>query len=177
MMPVEDLSGGRICVMGLGNLMCTDDAVGMLAVQLLQSDPRLPGHVMVIEGGTLGLDLLGRLDGVTRLLVLDAVDCGVTPGSVMRFEGEAIRRLPTGRSVHLLGLSDLLSVMLLLDAAPMEVVLLGVQPASTELGTTLTSTVEQALDVLLAGALQQVLTWKVDEKRERLASPGVAVGV
>jgi hydrogenase maturation protease len=151
--------GGRICVLGLGNLMCSDDAVGMIAAQRLAQDARLPREVEVVEGGTLGLDLLDSVHGVSRLLVLDAVDTGVAPGTLTRFAGEELARLPTSKSVHLLGLLDLMNVLRLMDAPPIETVLLGVQPESTELGTTLTPAVEAAVDGLIERSLEQIEDW------------------
>ena len=77
----------KIALLGLGNLMRTDDAVGMLTLQTLAGSSLLPPEVRVIEGGTLGLDLLDSLRGISHLLVLDAVDTGAAPGTLKRFEG------------------------------------------------------------------------------------------
>jgi hydrogenase maturation protease len=152
----------QITVLALGNLMRTDDAVGMLTARLLIESGRLPDAVEVIEGGTLGLDLLGRLDGTSHLLVLDAVDFGAAPGKQKSFLGEALSRLPTSKSVHLLGLSDLINLMLLMDAPAMEIVLLGVQPESTEWGTALTPAVEAAQPGLIEAALEQIHRWQIE---------------
>jgi hydrogenase maturation protease len=152
----------QIRVLGLGNLMRTDDAVGMLALQKLTEDGRWPRDIEVIEGGTLGLDLLHVLYGVSHLLVLDAVDTGAAPGTLVRFSGQELIHLPTSKSVHLLGLSDMINALRLMEAPPMEVFLLGVQPESTGWGTTLTSTVEAAQKELVEAALQQITQW-VDE--------------
>lgn len=149
----------RIGVMGLGNLMRTDDAVGMLALRTLMEDGRLPPVVRAIEGGSLGLDLLHSLRGISHLLVLDAVDTGLAPGILVRFEADELAGLPVSKSVHLLGFSDLMGVLWLLDAAPAEVVLLGVQPASTGWGTALTPVVEAAQEELVQAALQQIENW------------------
>lgn len=156
--------------------MRTDDAVGMLTARLLDSDERLPHGVTVIEGGTLGLDLLGRLDGISHLLVLDAVDVHAAPGTRMKFQGDQISRLPTSRSVHLLGLSDLLNVHLLMDAPAMEVVLLGVQPESTDWGTTLTPAVEAAQHDFEDDVLMQIALWTEEHQRQlrRRVAPPVA---
>jgi hydrogenase maturation protease len=98
----------RIGLLGLGNLMRTDDAVGMLTLRSMTEDGRLPPEVHAIEGGSLGLDLLDSLRGVSHLLALDAVDTGVTPGTLVRFEGDELAHLPVSKSVHLLGFSDLM---------------------------------------------------------------------
>jgi hydrogenase maturation protease len=149
----------KIALLGLGNLMRTDDAVGMLTLSKLTKDGKFPHAVRVIEGGTLGLDLLDSLRDVSHLLVLDAVDAGVAPGTLMRFEGEDLDNLPVSKSVHLLGFSDLMGALRLIDAAPAEVVLLGVQPASTDWGTVLTSAVETEQDKLMELALAQLAQW------------------
>lgn len=140
--------------------MRTDDAVGMLTAQALQQSGQLPNSVEVIEGGTLGLDLLGLLDDTSHLLVLDAVDFGAPGGTQRSFRGEELARLPTSKSVHLLGLSDLINAMVLMDAPSMEIVLLGVQPESTDWGTVLTPKVEAAQARLIAAALEQIAQWQ-----------------
>lgn len=148
-----------IGLLGLGNLMRSDDAVGMLTLQTLMEDSRLPPEIQVIQGGTLGLDLLGHLHGISHLLALDAVDTGVAPGTLTRFAAQDLADLPISKSVHLLGFSDLLFVLNLMDAAPVEVVLLGVQPESTGWGTALTPTVEAAQKGLVEAALAQLTQW------------------
>ena len=145
----------RIAVLGLGNLMRTDDAVGMLTIQQLRADPRFPRSVSLIEGGTLGLDLLYPLEGITHLLALDAIDAGAKPGTLLRYSGEEIADLPVSKSVHLLGFSDLIGAMRLVESAPSEIVVLGVQPEETGWGTQLTATVEAALTVLAECAISQ----------------------
>jgi hydrogenase maturation protease len=152
----------RICVLGLGNLMRTDDASGMLALRRLTGDARFPCDVEVVEGETLGLDLLHDVHGVSHLLVLDAVDTGSSPGTLTRFQGEEVLDLPTSKSVHLLGLSDLIQVLRLMDAPPMQIVLLGVQPESTEWGTVLTPAVEAAQVGLVEAALLQLAQWQTN---------------
>ena len=71
------------------------------------------------------------IDETSHLLVLDAVDFGAAPGILKSFHGEAIARLPTSKSVHLLGLPDLINAMILMDEPSMEMVLLGIQQEST----------------------------------------------
>ena len=146
----------RIGLLGLGNLMRTDDAVGMLTLRSLAEDDRLPPEVLVIEGGALGLDLLDSLRDVSHLLAIDAVDTGVAPGTLVRFEGDELSRLPVSKSVHLLGFSDLMGVLRLIGAAPAKVILLGVQPESTDWGTVLTPAVEAAQKELVHAALRQI---------------------
>ena len=152
----------RVAVLGLGNLMRSDDAVGMLALQRLRADPRFPRFAALIEGGTLGLDLIYPLEGITHLLALDAIDAGARPGTLLRYSGDEISTLPISKSVHLLGLSDLIGAMHLVESAPAEIVVLGVQPQFTGWGTELTSKVDAALATLVECAMDQVLRWTGD---------------
>jgi hydrogenase maturation protease len=139
--------------------MRTDDAFGMLAIERLAKDKRLPEAVHVIEGGILGLDLLNSLRDITHVLAIDAVETGDPPGTVVRFANIELDNLPISKSVHLLGFSDLLGVLKLLDAAPTETVLLGVQPESTEWGTELTPKVAAAMDEIVELAFEQIDQW------------------
>ena len=153
------MSSAHIAVLGLGNLMRTDDAVGMLAIDALRKDARVAESVSIIEGGTLGLDLLHPLDGITHLLALDAVEAEAAPGTILRFANEELVDLPVSRSVHLLGFSDLIGAMRLTGGAPCEIVVLGVQAAATGWGTELTSSVQRALPRLIEAAVQQIEAW------------------
>ena len=149
-----------VAVLGLGNIMRTDDGVGVHAARMLATDRRLPADVQTIEGGTLGLDLLHSLQGITHVLALDAVDTGAAPGTLLRFANAELARLPVARSVHLLGFSDILNTLRLLGDAPDEVVLLGVQPESTDWGVAVSSVVDAALNDLVTAAIAQITTWR-----------------
>ena len=158
--------GPRIAVLGLGNLMRTDDGVGVHAIQRLAESKELPPGIEVIEGGTMGLDLLPRLEGLTHLLAIDAVDFGAPPGTLSRFADEDLATLPVAKSVHLLGFSDLISALRLLERAPRVIVLLGMQPKSTGWGITLSPAVATALDRLLDAALSEIAGWLEAEPAE-----------
>jgi hydrogenase maturation protease len=120
-----------------------------------------------IEGGTLGLELTHALDGVEYLLVLDAVAMQHAPGTVARYAGDSLYQLPAGRSVHLMGLSDLLAAIQLLGDPPRETILLGVEPASTEWGLQLSAEVTAALPLLMRVAEKQILAWMDAPSGER----------
>ena len=143
-------------VLGLGNTLHTDDGVGPQAVERLRSDPRVPANVSLVEGGTLGLELLPYVWDCSHLLVLDAVDVGRPPGTVIRLSGEELRTLPGKASAHQLGVADLLVALRVLADRTPEVVLLGVQPASTEWGTELSAAVATALPALADAAIAEL---------------------
>jgi hydrogenase maturation protease len=149
----------RIVVLGVGNLIHTDDGLGIHAIGKLQSDPRVPSGVELIDGGTFGIELLAYLENCSKLLLLDAVDVARPAGTLLRVAGEELLGLPGGASVHQLGIADLLATLPLVSNAPEEVVLLGVQPSSTDWGSELTAPVAAALDALVDSAVEQLRLW------------------
>ena len=147
-------------MLGIGNLVMSDDGVGVRVVHLLEEHYRFPAEVTLLDGGTLGLDLLPKLEGVDRLVVLDAVETGGEPGTVVRLSGDEIPlAMATKLSPHQMGLKDLLSVATLMGCAPGEMVLWGVQPASVEMGTELTPPVAARLDFLAGHVLDELAAW------------------
>ena len=124
-------------VLALGNLIRSDDAVGLFALRRLQVDSRVPPSVSLVEGGTKGLELVPYVSDTSRLLVLDAVEVGALAGTVLRITGDELQALPSGGSVHDFALADILNALRLVGTEPQETVLIGVQPATTELGTSL----------------------------------------
>ncbi len=149
----------RTLVLGLGNLVHSDDGVGIHAIQRLQRDEKVPPEVVLMDGGTQGLSLLPHISGFERLLVIDAVDVGQPPGTLIRLEGDAIEKLPGKPSVHQLGFADLMIALKLLGDSPEEVIVIGVQPQSTEWSVELTTPVRESLDELIALVIAQLDSW------------------
>jgi hydrogenase maturation protease len=150
-------------VLGLGNLVHGDDGVGVHAIAQLAGDPRVPPHVVLLDGGTQGLGLLHHVSGVRRLLVIDAIDVGETAGTLLRFEGTALQGLPGKASVHQLGFADLMVALQLLGDSPGEVVVFGVQPESTEWSAELTQPVAQTMPRLVDSVIEQLKCWNENE--------------
>jgi hydrogenase maturation protease len=80
----------RTLVLGLGNILMRDEGVGVRVVERLLEDCEFPPEVEVLDGGTLGLGLLPWVEEADRLLVIDAVDMGLEPGSTARLEGDEV---------------------------------------------------------------------------------------
>jgi hydrogenase maturation protease len=146
-----------ILVLGLGNAVMADDAFGVRAVAELQERYRFPPQVSVLDGGTLGLDLLPRLEGVARLLIIDALEMDAAPGTTFRLQDEEVPRAFASKlSVHQMGLQDLLAVAELQDHVPDRLVVWGVQPESIEMGTSLTAKVESAVEPIVQNVLDEL---------------------
>jgi len=149
----------RTLVLALGNPIRSDDGVGIAALRLLEEDPRVRGEVLLLEGGTKGLELVSYISGMSRLLVLDAVDVGATAGTIVCIHGAELGSIPGKGNVHDLALADILNALRLLGQEPRETVLLGVQPGTTELGTSLSKSVESSLPLFVEAAIEQLSLW------------------
>lgn len=149
-------------ILGIGNLVMTDDGIGVRVVQELARRYQFTADVKVLDGGTLGLDLLPHLEGVGRLLIIDAVMTSDPPGTIVRLEGDRIPAVfATKLSPHQMGLQDLLAVAELMGHAPAEMVLLGVQPADLELGDALSPAVAECLEPLIGRCLAELAAWRI----------------
>ena len=148
-------------VIGLGNVVMSDDGLGVHAAQRLRDRGELADDVEVIEGGTAGLLLLPNLADARRAIVIDAIDTGAPPGTLIRLAGEvwasicAVRMTP-----HDIGLADLLGAAQFADAWPEQLVLHGIQPACTTIGTELSAPVAAALDSLLDAVTTELSAWE-----------------
>lgn len=156
-MSVLAAAGPRVLVLGIGNLVMSDDGVGVKVVQQLQREYVFGENVEIMDGGTLGLDLLPKLEGIDHLIVVDAVETGREAGTCVRLAGEELPvALETKLSPHQMGLKDLLSVARLLGHSPGEMVLIGVQPGSVDMDTELTAEVAAVLQVLVDNVLEEL---------------------
>lgn len=167
-------------VLGIGNLIMTDDSVGVRTVHLLKERYRFPDNVSVMDGGTLGLDLLHYLEGVQRLIVVDAVETGCPPGTLVRLTGEEINiAFRTKLSPHQMGLQDLLLVAELQGFVPAEMVLLGVQPGEIGMGIGLTPAVAAQVEPLVRDVLKELACWgalfSVEPENEGVKEPDAGV--
>jgi hydrogenase maturation protease len=152
----------KILVLGIGNLVMTDDGIGVRVVQSIEERFRFPDQVTVLDGGTLGLDLLPRIEVAERLLIVDALDTGAPPGTLVRLSGAQIpQALETRLSPHQIGLQELLSVASLLGHSPGETVLWGVQPESIQLALRLSASVAEQLEPLVGKVLEELAAWGV----------------
>lgn len=137
-------------VMGLGNLLLTDDGAGVAALHLLSRDARLGGSVELVDGGTLGLALLDYFDPESVLILLDAVRADAPPGTVLVLEGDDVAAAAeTKLSPHQVGVADLLAAAEHTGRTPRRIVLIGVVPESLELGVTRTPAVQAALAAMV----------------------------
>ncbi|WP_020678212.1 HyaD/HybD family hydrogenase maturation endopeptidase [Geopsychrobacter electrodiphilus] len=149
-----------ILVMGLGNLLMSDDGLGSRVITELERRFVPCEEVSLLDGGTLGLDLLPRLEGIEKLLIIDALEMGAEPGVVFRLEGEEVPRAFANKlSVHQMGLQDLLAVAELQGNLPGVLVVIGAQSALVEMRMELSPKVAAAFEEVIAGVLTELKDW------------------
>jgi hydrogenase maturation protease len=149
----------------------TDDGIGLAALAKMRAGWELDPGVELVDGGMWALSLLPQVEDAGGLLLLDAIDGGGSPGSVIELEGREIPLfLGTRLSPHQMGVRDLLALCALRGTLPERTAALGIQPAVIELGTTLSPPAEAALDPLLERVARRLREWGWTATRRREAA-------
>jgi hydrogenase maturation protease len=153
----DSAAAPAVLVLGIGNTIMSDDGVGVKVVEQLQSGFSFPDNVEILDGGTLGLDLLPKLDGISHLIIVDAVETGEKPGTCVRLAGEELPILLERKiSPHQMGLKDLLAVASFQGNSPSDMVLVGIQPGSIQMGLELTPEVDSQVPALKESVLREL---------------------
>lgn len=127
----------KTLVLGVGNKLMSDEGVGVHVIERLAEKYKLPEEVQVLDGGTLGLDLLYYLEGIENLLMVDAAETGKEAGVMIRLEGEQVPAFMSVKiSPHQMGVPDMLAAAKMKDIYPKRIVLWGIQPELVTLGLT-----------------------------------------
>jgi len=157
---------GEILVLGLGNVLLSDEGVGVRVVERLLERYDFPEGVQVMDGGNQGLYLLPYVEDATRLVVVDAVQARKPPGTLMRLTGDEIPIFLDVAKVspHQEGLQDLLAVAKLKGHLPGEVVFWGAQVESLDVGLELSPAVAAQVDALVENVLAELALWGVEPK-------------
>jgi hydrogenase maturation protease len=152
----ESISPPKIVILGVGNLLLSDEGVGVhVAHELMKLD--LPPEVSVVEGGTDGFRLLNVITEADRVIVIDAVRSGAAPGSVYRFDVNDIRSVPPGfmTSVHQVGILEVIELSGLIGKTPRATVI-GVEPKSLEMSMELSPEVKEKIPRIIELVLEEV---------------------
>lgn len=152
-------------ILGLGNLLMTDEAVGAEVVRRLSAQFEPDDSVLCLDGGTLSFTLATPIGDCRRLIVVDAAAMGEPPGTVRLFEGESMdQRLRTSaKTVHEVSLADLMDMVRLTDSLPPRRALVGIEPASIDWGEHLTPEVEAAVPLAIERIQALLARWAAAE--------------
>ena len=144
-------------VLGIGNVLLTDEGVGVRALNELERRYTFSDNVELLDGGTSGIELLRHIQEHDNLIIIDCMTHDKPPGTVYKVENEDVPSVFRTRiSPHQLGLSDLLAAAMLTSGLPEPLVLFGVEPESVDIGLELTETVEDSLDKLITAVVEEL---------------------
>lgn len=152
---------GPVLVLGIGNVLWADEGFGVRAVQALHEGWQAPPNVELVDGGTQGLYLLDHVCAASHVIVLDAIDFALPPGTLKVFrDAEVPVWSDTMMSLHQASFQELLSLARLRDRFPQRITLIGVQPhILDDLGGSLSDLVRARLDEAVQLALAELAAW------------------
>ncbi len=151
----------KTIVLGLGNLLNSDEGVGVHAVRVMQEQwaTRYP-DVDFVDGGTLGLNLLPIVERATHLLLLDCVNAGKPPATLVELDRAELRLFTTVKlSIHQITFQEVLAYAAIRDKLPEYLHLVGIQPVDLEISTELSPEVSAKMPQLLERADAVLQNW------------------
>lgn len=153
----------KITVLGIGNILLGDEGIGVRVIQELQRAYHFPQNVQILDGGTLGLELVGSLYDTDKLLIVDAVLGRQTPGTIYEFDNDTIKAYFKNKvSLHELGIQDVLAALEVLDKPVKEMIIFGVQPACIELDLELSPLISEQVTPIISRIISTLRSWHIE---------------
>lgn len=150
-------AAARVLVLGIGNVLWADEGFGVRAAERLTALYDLPDRVTVLDGGTQGLYLLPHIEAHDALIVFDAVDYGLVPGTMKIVRDDEVPAFMGAKkmSLHQTGFQDVLATAMLQGCCPEDLLLIGVQPVELEdfgggLRDETAARIDPAIDIAIA---------------------------
>jgi hydrogenase maturation protease len=153
---------GSICVLGIGNVLWADEGFGVRCIETLQRRYEFAPHVQLIDGGTQGLYLIQHVQQAASLLIFDAIDYDLPPGTLKLVRGDDVPRFMGAKkmSLHQTGFQEVLTLAQFTGSFPQEILLIGCQPEELEdYGGSLRPSVKVALEDALALGIDELRQW------------------
>lgn len=138
----------NVLVLGVGNILLSDEGAGVRAVEELQSRYNCPDTVEIVDGGTVGFELLPYFEDRSHILILDAVKTGNKPGTIVRID-DPPAFFQKKVSPHQIGLADVMGIAVITDNMPQNIALFGIEPKRLSTGLNLSAEVKQNLNRLV----------------------------
>jgi hydrogenase maturation protease len=152
-------------LLGLGNVLMKDERIGVHVVTTIKERYNCPSELEIIDGGTLGLELLPLFEQFDRVVIVDAVNFGREPGYLGVLEDEQIPAVIFSKlSVHQIGLADLISVAKLKGVMPSKICLIGMQPSNIDfaLGLEMSDVVNANIDKAIGATINKLKELKIE---------------
>ena len=148
----------NITVLGIGNILLTDEGFGVRVIEKLYEQYEFPENVSILDGGVLGINLLGFIAQAQHLIVVDAVKNKQPPGTLYRLEKHELpERILLKNSLHQTDFLETLTLCQAIDKVPQTTVVLGVEPEDiTTHSVDLTPTVAARVDEMMTRVIQEL---------------------
>ena len=157
----------EITVLGIGNIVLRDEGFGVRVAEYLMAHYTFPEKVQVLDGGTLGMELLRFIDGTKRLLLLDAVRGDKAPGETYRLAGaEVAAHFQDKLSAHEIGIQDILTLLTLTGKPVPDVVVLGAEPVDLSAGMALSPAISALVPEMAQRAVEELALWGVAAEKK-----------
>jgi len=160
----------HIMILGVGCILFSDEGFGIRVIERLQELYEFPDNVSIVDGGVLGMNLLGVISEADQLIVVDAIRNKGKVGSLYRLEDDAIpQRIRAKNSLHQIDFLEALTLCQALDKVP-ETVIVGVEPEDIDtLSIDLTPGIQTKIDPVLNMVLAELDRLEVSyQKKEQL---------
>jgi hydrogenase maturation protease len=154
----------NVLVLGIGNVLWADEGFGVRCVEELARGWRFDANVQILDGGTQGLYLLPFLEETDILVVFDAVDYGLPPGTLKVVEGDEVPAFLGAKkmSLHQTGFQEVIATARLMGCCPERLLLVGCQPEELEdYGGGLRDVVAARIDAAIGVALARLREWGI----------------
>ena len=147
----------KILIAGIGNLLFSDEGIGVHVIRELRQKTLSP-NVELIDLGTSTFDLVGLMEGMDKVILVDAIASEEPAGTVFKLSPEDLksgkRKLLT--SLHQLGVMETLEFALRTGCIP-EMVIIGITPKDyRSLGMELTPELKSALPRIVEVILREI---------------------
>jgi len=155
--PFDEIYAVDVMVLGIGCILYSDEGFGVRVVEKMALDYEFPDEVLLVDGGVLGINLLGVISKPKHLIVIDAIRNKGKPGDLYRLAGDAIpERIRAKNSLHQVDFLEALTLCQALDHVP-ETVIVGVEPEDIEtMCIDLTPTTRAKVDDVIAMVLEEL---------------------
>jgi hydrogenase maturation protease len=165
--PFDAQYAPEIMVLGIGSVLFSDDGFGIRVARRIEREYEFPDHVLVVDGGVLGINLLGVISKPKHLIVVDTLRNHGRPGDIHRLEGDAIpERIRAKNSLHQVDFLEALTLCQALDHVP-QTVIIGVEPEDIEtLSLSLTPAVKAQVEPVIERVLAELVRLGVHYRRK-----------
>ena len=159
---IYDDYDNSIVVLGVGNILLTDEGLGVHVVKELKENYNFTPEISLIDGGTMGMELLTYMRGMKRILLIDAINGGEAPGTVYEFPHRELEQYFTEHiSVHEVGMQDILRIRAIQENPSEDAIVIGVEPESLEIGFESSAPVQAVLPEVKERVLRVLRNWGV----------------